>query len=90
MTLIAAYYIGEVITSLFTEMKNGMKVITYCTIYGRIGCLFPIHNMNDLEILVALESLILGRRISLVNRVVDDFRSTYVPCMVGIVNVIEV
>lgn len=90
MTLIAAYYIGEVITSLFTEMKNGMKVITYCTIYGRIGCLFPIHNMNDLEILVALESLILGRKISLVDRVIDDFRSTYVPCMVGIMNVIEV
>lgn len=82
MTLIASFYTGELVTSLFTETVQGVKVITYGTIYGTIGNLYPISNPNDLEILVALESLLMGTKLSLVGRVVDDFRNAFIPSMV--------
>lgn len=85
MSLIASYYIGELITSLFMEeLQNSVKVITYATIYGTIGCLYPITNLNDLEVITGLESIIMGKGVSLVGRIVDDFRSTYIPSLVGL------
>ena len=85
MSLIASYYIGELSTSLFMEeLQNSIKVITYATIYGTIGCLYPITNLNDLEVITGLESIIMGKGVSLVGRIVDDFRSTYIPSLVGL------
>lgn len=85
MSLIASYYIGELITSIFMEeLKNSVKVITYATIYGTIGCLYPITNVNDLEVITGLESIIMGKGVSLVGRIVDDFRSTYIPSLVSL------
>ena len=38
--------------------------------------------MEKLKTIVAIESLVIGKGVSLVGRVVDDFRSSFVPSMV--------
>ena len=85
MTLLASFYVGAVVTSIFKQtVKNGNKdVLIYSTIYGDIGSLSPIEMMDTLETLVALESIIIGKGISLVGRNVDDFRSMFLPAVVG-------
>ena len=83
MTLIAGFYVGEVVTSLFKQASpSKADVLMYATINGTIGCLAPIDDMEKLKTIVAIESLVIGKGVSLVGRVVDDFRSSFVPSMV--------
>ena len=87
MSLIGAFYIGEVVTTLFkqaSEKASGKAdVLMYSTINGAIGCLTPVDDLEKLKTIVAMESLIIGRGVSLVGRIVDDFRSSFVPSIVG-------
>ena len=82
MSLIAALFVGELVTSIFMETIHGRNVITYSTIYGSVCQLYPIETVQDVEALVALEAVMMGQGISLVGRVVDDFRSTFIPTLV--------
>lgn len=87
MALISAFYMGEVVTSLFKQASGKASgkadVLMYSTINGAIGCLSPVDDLEKLKTLVAMESLIIGRGVSLVGRIVDDFRSSFVPSLVG-------
>lgn len=86
MALIGAFYVGEVVTTLFmqaSEKASGKAdVLMYSTINGTIGCLSPVDDLDKLKTIVAMESLIIGRGVSLVGRIVDDFRSSFVPSIV--------
>ena len=84
MSLIASVFVGELITSIHMESLHGHNVITYSTIYGTICQLYPIENVHDVEVLVALEAVVMGKGISLVGRVVDDFKNSFIPTMVSI------
>ena len=87
LALISAFYVGEVVTSLFKQASGKASgkadVLMYSTINGAIGCLSPVDDLEKLKTLVAMESLIIGRGVSLVGRIVDDFRSSFVPSLVG-------
>lgn len=85
MSLLVSFYAGAVVTSLFKQtLQQGKKeLLVYATIYGTIGSLTPVASVEVLETVVALESIIIGREISLVGRNVDDYRSLYLPSTVG-------
>ena len=53
----------------------------YATITGEIGALSPIDSVKKVEALLELESHMMGDA-SLVCRVVDDYRSCYLPSIV--------
>ena len=65
MALISAFYVGEVVTSLFKQASGKASgkadVLMYSTINGAIGCLSPVDDLEKLKTLVAMESLIIGR-----------------------------
>ncbi|CBK20662.2 uncharacterized protein [Blastocystis hominis] len=80
MSLLVCFYAGAIVTSLFKQtLQQGKELLVYATIYGTIGSLTPIASIETLETVVALESIIIGKGISLVGRNVDDYRSLFLP-----------
>ena len=78
MSLLVCFYAGAIVTSLFKQtLQQGKELLVYATIYGTIGSLTPIASIETLETVVALESIIIGKGISLVGRNVDDYRSLF-------------
>lgn len=85
MSLLVSFYAGAIVTSLFKQtLQQGKELLVYATIYGTIGSLTPVASVEVLETVVALESIIIGKGISLVGRNVDDYRSLYLPSTVSV------
>ena len=85
MSLLVCFYAGAIVTSLFKQtLQQGKELLVYATIYGTIGSITPIASIETLETVVALESIIIGKGISLVGRNVDDYRSLFLPSTVSV------
>ena len=83
MSTIASMYMGSVVTSLFVQrFSRNTDILMYATITGEIGALSPIDNVKKVEALLELESHMMNDA-SLVCRIVDDYRSYYLPSIVG-------
>ena len=82
MFIIASMYMGSLVTSLFVQrFSKNTDTLMYSTITGEIGALSPIDNAKKVEALLELESHMISDA-SLVCRVVDDYRSYYLPSIV--------
>ena len=80
MNVVAATYMGAIVTSLFIQKAENQNVLMYGTITGEIGVFIP---MSNLDLLVQLESFMMND-ISPVCRIVDDYHSLYLPSSVCI------
>lgn len=82
MSVVASIYVGSLITSLCMQrFSRSTDVLLYATITGEIGALTPLDSVKKVETLMTLESHMMSDA-SPVCRVVDDYRSYYVPSVV--------
>ena len=83
MSVVASLYVGSLITSLCMQrFSRSTDVLLYSTITGEIGALMPLDSVKKVETLLTLESHMMSDA-SPVCRVVDDYRSYFLPSVVG-------
>ena len=82
MSVVASLYVGSLITSLCMQrFSRSTDVLLYATITGEIGALMPLDSVTKVETLLTLESHMMSDA-SPVCRIVDDYRSYYLPSVV--------
>ena len=82
MSVVASLYVGSLITSLCMQrFSRSTDVLLYATITGEIGALMPLDSVKKVETLLTLESHMMSDA-SPVCRIVDDYRSYYLPSVV--------
>lgn len=82
LTLEAHYHLGDIITSLTRTslVAGGRPVIIYTTLSGGVGCLVPLPNKEDVDLLTTLEMhLRQEASLNLLGRDHLAYRGAYVP-----------